>query len=70
MFCGRCGHSGNEILVDEITQVSGDYVSVAYYGKCEECGELLGYLETFRLVSTDTLDRKTVKLALDRHRIV
>ena len=40
MFCGRCGHSGNEILVDEITQVSGDYVSVAYYGKCEEYGPI------------------------------
>lgn len=66
MFCGKCGNCGIPILVEETTQ-EGNVFAVSFYGKCDRCGELLGFTEIYRMVNTETVSRENAKKVLDKH---
>lgn len=40
MFCGRCGVDDDKNIIKRKNEQDGDVITITYYGKCSECGNI------------------------------
>jgi len=66
MYCGICGVEDNNNVIKRVIEEDGHKIYVSYYGRCSECGELLGEKETYLLRDTDYIPRKEVKEIVEK----
>lgn len=64
MYCGRCGADDNDNILIQKTEQDGDSITISYYGRCKECGELLGFKEFYKMTDYDYIGEEEIKKVL------
>ena len=40
MFCGRCGVDDDKNVIRREIEENGNILTITYYGRCSECGNI------------------------------
>lgn len=61
MYCGRCGADDDNNILIQKTEQDGNSIIISYYGRCKECGELLGFKEFYKMTDYDYINEEEIK---------